>query len=55
MAVFSLTRFDVFNRIDANIRIELQKKCETDNIILLNPDLDDLFNDNIYRNQKETI
>ncbi len=27
----------------------LQKKCETDNIILLNPDLDDLFNDNIYK------
>jgi CRP-like cAMP-binding protein len=36
MAVFSLTRFDVFNRIDANIRIELQKKCETH-----------LWNDNI--------
>jgi len=27
----------------------LQKKCETDNIILLNPDLDDLFNDSIYK------
>ena len=30
-------------------KIILQKKCETDNIILLNPDLDDLFNDNIYK------
>ena len=27
----------------------LQKKCLGDNIILLNPDLDDLFNDNIYK------
>jgi hypothetical protein len=27
----------------------LQKKCETDNIILLNPDLDDLFTDSIYK------
>ena len=30
-------------------KIILKKKCETDNIILLNPDLDDLFNDNIYK------
>ena len=27
----------------------LQRKCLGDNIILLNPDLDDLFNDNIYK------
>ena len=27
----------------------LQKKCIGDNIILLNPELDDLFNDNIYK------
>ena len=30
-------------------KIILKKKCETDNIILLNPDIDDLFNDNIYK------
>jgi len=27
----------------------LQEKCSIDNVILLNPDLDDLFNDNIYK------
>ena len=29
----------------------LQRKCLGDNIILLNPDLDDLFNDSIYKFQ----